>query len=164
MFKPQFYRGHALNQSVIIFNIILLEAIVIQKYKDKTIPQLLKEAKKVCHAYIKARDRQGNYAICISCPNTFLADLMQAGHYFKSELYSCVRFNENNIHLQCEQCNCFEEGNLDMYEPNLIKKIGIEAFTDLQDRVEAYKRSFFKWDRYTLIDTIEYYTIKLKEI
>ncbi|WP_167571928.1 recombination protein NinG [Aquimarina algiphila] len=139
-------------------------AIVIQKYKDKTIPQLLKEARKVCHAYIKARDRQGNYATCISCQNTFLADIMQAGHYFKSELYSCVRFNELNINLQCEHCNCFEEGNLVMYEPNLINKIGIEAFTDLQDTVEAYRRSFFKWDRSSLIDIIDYYSTKLKEV
>ncbi|WP_438423244.1 recombination protein NinG [Aquimarina macrocephali] len=130
----------------------------------QSIPNLLKEVKKVCHAYIKARDRQGNYAICISCQNTFMADIMQAGHFFKSELYSCVRFNENNINLQCEHCNCFEEGNLSMYEPNLIKKIGLESFIELQDTVDAYKRSFFKWDRSSLIEIIEYYKTKLKEV
>ena len=129
----------------------------------KSVPQLLKEARTVCHAYIKARDRNGHYGRCISCQNTFHADEMQAGHYFKSELYSCVRFNENNIHLQCEECNCFEDGNLTMYEPNLVRKISIEAYTELQDTVNIYKKSIFKWDKPSLVEIIEYYKSKLNE-
>lgn len=86
---------------------------------------------------------------------------MQAGHFFKAELHSSVRFNENNIHLQCEHCNCFEEGNLTQYEPNLITKIGIEAYKELEDTIAFYKRVGFKWDKFILQETIDYYNQKL---
>lgn len=86
---------------------------------------------------------------------------MQAGHFFKAELYSSVRFNENNIHLQCEHCNCFEEGNLTQYESNLITKIGIEAYKELEDSIAFYKRVGFKWDKFILQETIDYYKQKL---
>jgi hypothetical protein len=130
----------------------------------KSIPILLKEARALCHAYIKARDRNGNYGTCISCKKTFAVDTMQAGHFFKAELYSSVRFKESNIHLRCEHCNCLEDGNIRMYEPNLIAKIGIEAYKELHDNISIYTILGFKWDRADLQDIINYYTHKLKQI
>jgi hypothetical protein len=54
-----------------------------------------------------------------------------AGHFFNANNHYSVRFDERNVHLQCEHCNTFLSGNLIPYRENLIKKIGVQEFEDL---------------------------------
>jgi len=49
---------------------------------------------------------------------------MQAGHY-KPGTHSITRYDTDNIHGQCSQCNEKKSGNLTEYRPRLIKKIGL---------------------------------------
>jgi hypothetical protein len=43
-----------------------------------------------------------------------------------------LRFNEDNVHLQCERCNSFLSGNLLNYRINLIERIGVERVEFLE--------------------------------
>jgi len=100
--------------------------------KQNTIAKLKKRAEASCNPYILKRDQ--GYP-CISCgyiwatPNSGRAQ--HAGHYKSVGERPDIRYNEDNIHLQCDQCNMFKGGGLHPgYRPNLIKRIGI-------DKVEA---------------------------
>lgn len=86
---------------------------------------------KVFNAYIRSRDKgQG----CISC-GTKKNVQYAAGHYFSVGAFPNVRFDEDNVHLQCnKRCNGELSGNIIEYRPKLIEKIGIERFEALEYR------------------------------
>lgn len=74
------------------------------------------------NAFIRARDKDAG---CISCGNTN-ADVYAAGHFYPTT-YQYLRFNEDNVHKQCNKyCNMMKRGNLLEYRPRLIEKIGLE--------------------------------------
>jgi hypothetical protein len=77
--------------------------------------------------WVRARD--GN--ICISCGTTNPNIQYCAGHYRTRKAASQLRFNEDNVHAQCNNyCNSKNSGNIVNYRPALIAKIG-------QDRHDA---------------------------
>jgi hypothetical protein len=78
------------------------------------------------NTYIRQRDKD---QLCISCQKPPLKK--NAGHFFNANNHYSVRFDERNVHLQCEHCNTFLSGNLIPYRENLIKKIGVQEFEDL---------------------------------
>jgi hypothetical protein len=51
-----------------------------------------------------------------------------------------VRFDEDNVHLQCERCNSFLSGNLIEYRGNLLTKIGAERFNQLEARARITRK------------------------
>lgn len=62
---------------------------------------------------------------CISCG--IKGGLMQAGHYRSvGATRDALRFEPDNCHVQCAQCNGVKSGNLIPYRKNLIQKIGLE--------------------------------------
>jgi len=62
---------------------------------------LLTNTKNVCHEYIRLRD----FGLpCVSCGIPFMPNF-QSGHFYKSELYSNLRFDEKNLAGQCYSCN-----------------------------------------------------------
>lgn len=86
----------------------------------------LKIAQTHFNTYIRQRDKD---QLCISCQKPPLKK--NAGHFFNANNHYSVRFDERNVHLQCEHCNTFLSGNLIPYRENLIKKIGVQKFEDL---------------------------------
>ena len=86
----------------------------------------LKIAQTHFNTYIRHRDKD---QLCISCQKPPLKK--NAGHFFNANNHYSVRFDERNVHLQCEHCNTFLSGNLIQYRENLIKKIGLKEFEDL---------------------------------
>lgn len=133
-----------------------LSAKQIQQYKGKGISQLLRKATEVFNAYVRRRDDLGGFFVCISCQQAKSASQMHAGHYLSAGHNGVVRFNEDNVHGQCVQCNTFLHGNLAKYRENLIRKIGEERVAIL----EASSRAVQKWDRFGLIHVIEMYKKK----
>ena len=87
-------------------------------------------AQQAVNAYVRLRD-QGQP--CISCGITY-STVWQAGHYIAVGANSShsVRYNEDNIHLQCVVCNLHKGGNAEGYLHRLIAKIG-------QARVDALR-------------------------
>ncbi|WP_245828629.1 recombination protein NinG [Solemya elarraichensis gill symbiont] len=88
--------------------------------KIKTRSEYLAETQKAFNAYIRFRDAgQG----CISCGNK-AAVQYHAGHYRTVKAVSALRFDEDNVHMQCSQCNCHDSGNICEYRIRLRRKIG----------------------------------------
>lgn len=79
-------------------------------------------AKKACHDYIRARDKE---LPCICCGRP-LGEKYDAGHFLESGNNSELRYNEDNIHAQSVYCNQYKGGDSDDYEGRLRLKIGDE--------------------------------------
>lgn len=94
------------------------------------------------HRYIRKRDE---YKPCISCSVQW-NDTFQAGHFYKAELYSNLKFDKDNIHGQCVRCNNFLEGNESGYRVGLINRYGKEFVDALDKKAQSYKKESFKWD------------------
>ena len=90
-----------------------------KKLKEKLVTKsdVLKATQIVFNAWIRKRDEN---LPCISC-GTFNGK-MNAGHY--RSVGSCpeLRFDENNVHKQCERCNSHLSGNLINYRKGLIAR------------------------------------------
>jgi hypothetical protein len=120
-----------------------------------TLSDYIKLTQQVFNKYIRLRD-VGN--VCISCQKKPLKE--NAGHFYNANNHWSVRFDERNVHLQCEHCNTFLSGNLIYYRENLLKKIGIEEFENLS--AEAMKTRKFTIEE--LKEIIATYKKKCKEI
>tara|TARA_E500000318_G_scaffold112053_1_gene133695 strand:- start:3366 stop:3785 length:420 start_codon:yes stop_codon:yes gene_type:complete len=121
------------------------------KYLDKTLSQLKAIAVTHFHKYIRNRDRGKP---CISCGRH---TTLQAGHYYSAGQHPSVRFDPDNVHGQCLQCNYFKHGNLINYSHNIIDRIGEKRFNNLKLKIDLSKRARFKWSKFYLIDVIEKY-------
>ncbi len=115
----------------------------------------LKLAQQVFNKYIRERDKN---QLCISCQKPPLKK--NAGHFYNANNHYNVRFDERNVHLQCEHCNTFLSGNLISYRENLIKKIGITDFNNLSEIAHVTR----KYNIQEIKELIEVYKNKLKNI
>jgi hypothetical protein len=88
-----------------------------------------KRAEKAFNAYIRKRDEgQG----CISCGRKD-ANVYNAGHYKSVGANPTIRYNEDNVHLQCARpCNKDLGGNIHLYRIALKEKIGVERLEALE--------------------------------
>jgi len=118
---------------------------------------LIKNTVIICHKYIRQRDK---HKPCISCGEPW-TDSHQAGHFYKAELFSTLKFNEDNIHGQCVGCNIRKEGNESQYRVNLPDRIGIDQYNELNRLAGLEKKSTFKWSRTELKRISNYYKQKL---
>ena len=132
-----------------------------EKSNESKLATLLKSVEKYCHEYIRLRDK---YKPCISCDNQWNKDF-QAGHYYKAELFSTIKFNELNINGQCRQCNLRKDGNFNEYNLRLPERVGREQFDEITYLAKLDKHNkTFKWDRQELIKLRNYYKLKIKQL
>lgn len=125
---------------------------LIQKYSKYTIPQLRKKAGIKFRSWIRKRDKDQS---CISCGSR---NDLQAGHYYSAGHYPGLEFNEDNVNIQCLQCNYHKHGNLLEYRKGLLKKIGTERLEQLDFFVSASYKTTYKHDRFRLIEIIDKYS------
>lgn len=129
--------------------------------KDRTsLTTLLESVKNVCHKYIRLRDENKP---CISCNAPYHSE-HQAGHFYKAELFSSIKFHELNINGQCVQCNIRRAGNESEYRIELPKRIGLKNFSELNRLADLDHRTRHKWDREELIKIRSYYQKMLKDL
>jgi len=121
----------------------------------ETIQDYIKMTQIIFNKFIRLRDKG---QVCISCQKQALKE--NAGHFFNANNHWNVRFNENNVHLQCEHCNTYLSGNLLEYRTNLINKIGNSEFLIL----EAEARKTRKFTKDELKEIITEYKQKVKQL
>jgi hypothetical protein len=121
----------------------------------ETIQDYVKMTQIIFNKFIRLRDKG---QVCISCQKKPLKE--NAGHYFNANNHWNVRFSELNCHLQCEHCNTYLSGNLIEYQRNLIHKIGIESYHEL----EAEARKTRKFTKDELKEIINIYKKKIKQL
>ena len=124
-----------------------------------TLPKLKAKCQLVFNEYIRLRDKD---KVCISCgqPKPY----KQAGHFYPVKQYDGLRFNEDNCHGECPYCNGFDDMHLLTYQKNLKMRIGLTRYIELKLEAEEYKRNGYKWSRSEILDLIEYYKQKIKDI
>ena len=99
-----------------------------------TLQDWIKIAQTHFNKYIRLRDKGQP---CISCSKP--AKKENAGHYRSAGGNPELRFEELNVHLQCEYCNTYQHGNLIEYRKNLINKIGLDKVEWLEQSHEPAK-------------------------
>ena len=127
-------------------------------YKGKSLSWLLNKTQYYFNRYIRLRDFGKP---CISCDAMFFD---HASHFFPVKGNSELRFDEDNVHGGCAYCNTFLSGNQYEYSKRLPLRIGQQRFDELVERYEAAKKRNFKWQRYEVIELLEYYKQKCKEM
>ena len=120
----------------------------------KTKSDYLKETQVVFNRFIRLRDELLG---CISCGTR--SGKMNAGHYMSVGSCPELRFNEYNVHKQCEKCNSFLSGNLINYRIELIKRIGSDKVVFLEGKHEPLH---LKIDE--ILEIRQVYTEKIKRL
>lgn len=106
-----------------------------RKESAKTRHELIKDAQAAFNAFIRLRDRD---LPCISCGRHHNGQY-HAGHYLSTGARPELRFEESNVHKQCQPCNTHLHGNLVLYRIGLIKRIGLSKVEWLEGPHSAKK-------------------------
>ena len=114
-----------------------------EKKERLSLATVLGYTKTRVHQYIRKRD-EGKP--CISCGASYKEDF-DAGHFYPAGKFTALKFDLNNIHGQCIQCNRYKEGNFEMYSLSLPNRIGIQAYQNLVKRAETSIKHVKKWTR-----------------
>ena len=125
------------------------------KAELETVQDLVKAAQLVFNKYIRERDKD---ELCISCKQK--PKKVNAGHFWNANNHWNVRFDEDNVHVQCERCNSYLSGNLLEYRTNLLTKIGAERFNQLEARARITR----KFTKDELKELIKKYKEKYKQL
>jgi predicted nucleic acid-binding Zn-ribbon protein len=110
----------------------------------------------IFNKWIRLRDKD---LPCISCARNMKDKKIHAGHFYSVGQFPELRFDEDNVHGQCEWCNIYLHGNGALYRMNLEKKIGSERLKLLDDRAGVPKNYL----KHEIISMTETYKIRVKE-
>lgn len=127
-------------------------------FRKTDVKWLKAKAQELCNKYIRLRDK--DYG-CISCDKPKDWDgQWHASHWKSVGSRPDLRFNEDNIHKACSQCNLWLSGNPIPYREELLRRIG-------EDRVLALEADHAQPKRMRASDyleEIEKYRDKLKAL
>ena len=123
----------------------------------KSIQRLIQEARKPFQKFIRLRDINRG---CISCGDVN-AEIWDAGHYFKAELFSGLIFDEQNCHKQCRKCNVYLNGNESEYIKRLNQRYGELYVHNLTGKANPARQ--YKFSREELLEIKSYYQKKVRE-
>tara|TARA_R100000541_G_scaffold20190_1_gene30034 strand:+ start:4658 stop:5185 length:528 start_codon:yes stop_codon:yes gene_type:complete len=127
------------------------------KEKLLTKKDYLNILQKVFNTYIRTRDKGKP---CISCDKKLTKENTNAGHFYSVGAYPNLRFNENNVHNQCIECNLHKHGNVLEYSLRLPNRIGVKEYNSLQES----RNIPLKIDITELKELILYYKEKTKQL
>lgn len=124
----------------------------------KTKSDWLKDVERVFNEFIRIRDLLAGHG-CISC-GRHNAERWNAGHFKSVGAFPELRFNEDNVHLQCARpCNKDQGGNIHNYRIGLLARIGEERVALLEGPHELPK-----WTIDELKALRDHYRAKLKQL
>jgi hypothetical protein len=93
----------------------------------KSVSHWRRDLQQAFNAYIRERDK---HRPCISCDKP-LVGKYDVGHFYSVGSYPNLRFNEDNCHGQCVECNQHKHGNLIEYSLRLPDRIGTIQYNHL---------------------------------
>lgn len=132
----------------------------LRRFNEKTVSWWLDSYKNGTTAYWfnrYIRFRDGNQP-CISCDTTTAAR-WNASHYRSRGAASQLRFNPDNCHKSCSQCNKENSGNIGEYRIRLVKKIGLEKVEALENNHEIKR-----WDVEELRELRDYWKSECQKL
>ncbi len=123
--------------------------------KQISYPALMQKAQRIFNEFIRQRDADKT---CITCGKY---KIEHACHFYSAGHYTGLRFNEDNVHGGCLQCNYFKHGAGNEYRRNIELRIGEQRLLLLDST--ATRQRFKKWSRLELEIIITEYKNKIKE-
>ena len=81
------------------------------------------------------------YNSCYTCGSNHN---LQVGHLFKRR-HRGTRWELLVLRLQCEKCNCYNNGEDELYEEKLKKEIGVKQFDEMKFKSNQNTK-YFKCD------------------
>ncbi|WP_122408967.1 recombination protein NinG [Pseudomonas viridiflava] len=104
--------------------------IKVRKEKLKSRAEYAKEAQAVINRYVRLRDA---HLGCISCDKpASWGGQWHCSHFRSVGAAAHLRLNLWNMNKSCSQCNAHLSGNIMVYRPRLVEKIGAEKVEWLQ--------------------------------
>lgn len=125
--------------------------------KLRTRTEWLNLAQVVFNQYINLRDKGQP---CISCGCDLKGKQVNASHFFSVGAYPALRFNEDNCHSSCIECNLHKHGNIFEYSLRLPKRIGEERYKALNES----KNDTLKLTESEIKELIATYKAKIKQL
>ena len=102
----------------------------VRKEKLKSRADHAKEAQAVINRYVRLRDA---HLGCISCDKpASWGGQWHCSHFRSVGAAAHLRFNLWNMNKSCSQCNAHLSGNIMVYRPRLVEKIGAEKVAWLE--------------------------------
>jgi len=120
---------------------------------------LVKKLDTVYSLYIRRRYAVNDIAECYTCGKKNHWKKQHAGHFASRRHYS-TRWNQFNVQVQCCSCNRYNQGMQFEFGKKLCSQYGNNFAENLM--IESKKT--VKFADIDLIDMIEYYNNKLKNI
>lgn len=130
--------------------------------KQKTLPQLKKQALELFSILTKLRYLQKGELRCYTCGKPLRANTSdcQLGHFLSRGAYPGLTFHPDNSRLQCFRCNCLLHGNTIEFRERLIAEIGLEEV----EALEAKRHELVKLSRIDYLEKIQFYKNEIKEL
>ena len=117
-------------------------------------PKLEKALWTIFALYIKWRD---NWT-CFICGKRYTDSRIHAGHFIEDAIGGLIlRFNERNVHAQCEECNSYKNTNkkyelrmLEVYGQKVVDELRMLKWKVIKDfpfkeKIELYPKLRLKW-------------------
>lgn len=97
--------------------------------------------------------------LCVTCGKKFHWSVIQCGHFQKRGNMS-TRYDMKNLAPQCEECNCFNDGENDKFADFIDSFYGIGTADSLREQAHVtthdfpYQQEIMKWSAVlqTLVD------------
>ena len=122
--------------------------------------RLVKKLDTLCRQILLIRDLcHGDLFRCISCRQFLPINVAQVGHYI-SRRYESVRWDLQNIHLQCASCNKWLNGNPVEYRKSLVAMYGVQEV----ERLEKFYRESPCYSVFGLSQMVIEYKEKLRNV
>jgi hypothetical protein len=105
----------------------------------------LQLAQKLVNRYARLRDFKENGLRCVTCSST--TGKRDGGHFLPTSGYSAIRYNTNQIHQQCVNCNQYNGGRPKEYRVFMIKKYGLEYVENLEssrNKTRSYSVEYYQ--------------------
>jgi len=120
----------------------------------KKIVDLKKELTRLFNKKVRLRDTQPDgWGKCISCgkPIQYGSDNIHAGHYVPAGNSTMLKWEDDNVNVQCSTCNTWKRGNPHEYRKGMEEKYGIER----EREIWSMRKEIMKPDREWLEKKIE---------
>ena len=120
----------------------------IKKVKLMTKSEAEKKLQAIINKIVRELD---NGKGCISCDHGWASNWTRqkhAGHYFSRGSNPQLRFDVNNIYLQCSICNNWKSGNEMAFTEGIKKHYGLEQWR----KVEQLKATERDWSKQDVLD------------
>lgn len=77
---------------------------------------------------------------CYTCDVKLEYSKRSVGHFWPKGSHGAVKFDIDNLRVQCNTCNSFKSGNLAEYGYRLMDEIGIDDYRNLYKKAHTKKR------------------------